>query len=104
MEYVIIAGVNGAGKSSVFNLGRLKIAQDSVRINSDELIQKKYNHNWQDEIIQLKAGREIVRLVLDCISKKANFNQETTLAGKNILRTVIKAKEWGYCVSLHYVG
>jgi len=104
MEYAVIAGINGAGKSSVFNLGELKIDKNSVRINSDELIQKKYNHNWQDEIIQIKAGREILRLVQDCISKKISFNQETTLAGKNIFRTITKVRELGYCVSLHYIG
>jgi len=104
MEYSIIAGINGAGKSSVYNAGDLEIASDSVRINSDELIQKEYDHNWQDEIIQIKAGKEIVKLVRDCISKNISFNQETTLSGKGILRTVERVKELGYRVSLYYVG
>jgi len=104
MEYVIIAGINGAGKSSIYNAGKLKIDKNSVRVNSDELIHKKYNHNWQDEIVQIKAGKEIIRLVQDCISKKISFNQETTLAGKNILRTIKKVKELGYIVSLYYIG
>ena len=53
MKYIIIAGINGAGKTSIYNAGKLKIDKNSVRVNSDELIQKKYNHNWQDEIVQI---------------------------------------------------
>jgi len=104
MEYSIIAGINGAGKSSVFYAGDLKIDSGSVRVNFDELIHREYNHKWQDEIIQIKAGKEIIKLVQDCISKNISFNQETTLAGRNIYRTILKVKELGYCVSLHYVG
>jgi predicted ABC-type ATPase len=104
MEYIIIAGINGAGKSSVYHAGKLKIDKNSVRVNSDELIHREYNHNWQDEIIQIKAGKEILKLVQDCISKKLSFNQETTLAGRNIYRTILKVKELGYCVSIYYVG
>jgi len=104
MEYSIIAGINGAGKSSVFYAGDLKIAPGSVRVNSDELIHDEYSNNWRNEIIQIKAGKEIIKLVQECISKKLSFNQETTLAGRNIYRTILKVKELGYGVSLHYVG
>ena len=104
MEYAIIAGINGSGKSTAFYTNKLEIDRNSVRVNSDELIHKEYDHNWQDEIVQIKAGREIVKLVRDCISKKISFNQETTLSGKSIFRTIEKVKELGYCVSLYYVG
>ena len=104
MEYAIIAGVNGVGKSTLFNAGHFEIDTNSVRVNSDELIHQEYNNNWQDEVIQIKAGKEILKLVQNCISKNISFNQETTLAGKNILRSIIKVKELGYCISLHYVG
>ena len=104
MEYTIIAGINGAGKSSLFNAKGVEIPKDSVRLNSDELIQKEYNHQWQDINIQVAAGKRIVKLIRECIANKKSFNQETTLSGRNIIRTVINAKEQGYYISLYYVG
>lgn len=32
------------------------------------------------------------------------FNQETTLCGKSIIKNILKAKELGYFIELHYVG
>ena len=104
MEYTIIAGINGAGKSSLFNARSVEVPKDSVRINSDELIQKEYNHQWQDTNIQIAAGKRIVKMVRKCIAERKSFNQETTLSGRNILRTIISAQEQGYYVSLYYVG
>ena len=103
-EYTIIAGVNGAGKSTLFNAGYLAFPKDSVRINSDELIQKNYNNQWHDVNIQIAAGKQMIKLIRECLSNKKSFNQETTLSGRNIIRTILKAKEQGYYISLHYVG
>jgi len=104
MEYTIIAGVNGAGKSTLFNSDYLILPKNSVRINSDELIQKNYNNQWQDINIQIAAGKQMVKLIQECITNKKSFNQETTLSGRNIIRTVLNSKEQGYHISLHYVG
>jgi len=104
MEYTIIAGVNGAGKSTLFNAGYLALPKDSVRINSDELIQKNYNNQWRDVNIQIEAGKQMIKLIRECLSNKKSFNQETTLSGRNIIRAILKAKEQGYYISLHYVG
>ena len=103
-EYTIIAGINGAGKSTLFNAGYLVFPKESVRINSDELIQKKYNNQWRDINIQIAAGKQMVKLIRKCLSNKKSFNQETTLSGGNIIRTILKAKEQGYYISVHYVG
>ena len=104
MEYTIIAGINGAGKSTLFNAGYLKIPENSIRINSDELIHKEYNNRWQDVNVQIAAGKQMVKLIQECIINKKSFNQETTLSGKNIIRTILTAKEQGFTISLYYVG
>ena len=93
MEYTIIAGVNGAGKSTLFNAGYLAIPRDSVRINSDELIQKNYNNRWRDVNIQIAAGKQMLKLIRECISGKISFNQETTLSGGN-MQKVVAAREF----------
>lgn len=104
MIYTIIAGVNGSGKSTIYHSGEMKAAEIGVRLNVDELIQKKYNNQWQDSKIQFEASRHITNQINACIAEKKSFNQETTLSGKSIIQTIKKAKKQGFRISLHYVG
>lgn len=104
MNYTIIAGVNGAGKSVFYHSGQVNKDKLGIRVNVDELIQKEYDNKWDDLRIQLKAGREIVRKIESCIENKLSFNQETTLAGKSIINTIKKAKKVGYAINLYYIG
>jgi predicted ABC-type ATPase len=43
-------------------------------------------------------------MILDCIEKKENFTQETTLSGAKTLATIKLAKAQGYTVRLFYIG
>ncbi|CAK7010618.1 MAG: hypothetical protein TIS_02142 [Tissierella sp.] len=104
MNYTVIAGVNGAGKSIFYNSGELDRSKLGVRVNVDELIAERYNNNWKDFKTQIRAGKEIVREINRCIENKLSFNQETTLAGKTILNTIEKAKKLEYIINLHYIG
>ncbi len=104
MNYTIIGGVNGAGKSILYNSGELDSSKLGIRINVDELIAEKYNNNWRDFKTQIKASKEIIRELNRCMENKLSFNQETTLAGKTILNTIKKAKKLGYIINLHYIG
>ena len=104
MHYTVIAGVNGSGKSTLFNSGELDYSTSGVRVNADELIYERYDNNWQDIKIQIKAGREIVKEINRCIDNRLSFNQETTLAGKSVINTIRKAKELGYTINLYYIG
>ncbi len=101
--YTIIAGVNGAGKTSLYNVmkqdDRIDLGQ---RINIDEIV-SRYG-DWRDNLLQIKAAREAMRMISDFIDQGVSFHQETTLPGKTILRQVQKAKENGYRVRLFYVG
>ncbi len=101
--YTIIAGINGAGKTSLYNV----IKQDECidlgeRVNIDEIV-RRYG-DWRDNLLQVKAAREAMRLITDHIEAGVSFHQETTLPGKSILRQVQKAKANGYRVRLFYVG
>ncbi len=40
----------------------------------------------------------------ECFQYDKSFNEETTLTGKTILKTINKAKELGYELQLFYVG
>jgi len=99
--YTIFAGVNGAGKSTFYRV----INRDfGIRVNADEIVKDKFNHDWRSPAAQLEAGKIAVKLIRDCISTGSSFNQETTLTGNSVVRNIEKAKAVGFRISLFYVG
>ncbi|MBE6573593.1 MAG: ATPase [Ruminococcaceae bacterium] len=100
-KYTLFAGVNGAGKSSLYYI--LSQSQNmGERINIDEIVASE--GDWQDSLLQLSATRRAMSMITDCLDRKATFNQETTLATPTILRQIQKAREAGYVIVLYYVG
>lgn len=100
MIYTIFAGVNGAGKTSIYNL--LDNKEDlGIRINADEIAQGI--GDWRDEIVQLKSARIAIGKINECITNRISFNQETTLSGTGIIRTMQKAKDNGFTIKMYYV-
>lgn len=97
----IIAGINGAGKTTLYYE---KLPKEShllgTRINSDEFASSF--GSWQSD--QVKAAKIALKARQNCIEKGANFNQETTLCGKNILNLFKELKNRGFAVWLYYVG
>jgi predicted ABC-type ATPase len=52
----------------------------------------------------LLAGKEVIKSVKKYIEEGKDFSIETTLAGKNAIRQVQKAKEMGYEVTMFYIA
>ena len=99
----IFAGVNGAGKSTLYNSENLdNEIKYSTRINTDEIVRKI--GDWKNNSDQIKAGKIAINLRNDCLQHGKSFNEETTLTGKTILKTIDKAKELGYELQLFYIG
>lgn len=98
--YILYAGVNGAGKSTLYNVHEIK---SLPRINTDEMVQQM-GGDWKSQADQMKAGKIAVKLLNEYIQQGISFNQETTLAGRYIKNTILKAKEQGYKIEMHYVG
>lgn len=99
----IFAGVNGAGKSTLYN-ARIddEDVLKSVRINTDEIVRSF--GDWRKGADQIKAGKIAIQQRNECLRFGKSFNEETTLTGKTILKTIEKAKELGYTIHLYYVG
>lgn len=95
--YSLIAGPNGAGKSTLYrvvsDIDREKLG---TRVNYDEIFK-----HCGDELL---AGRRCVEFIHECILEKQTFHQETTLAGRSIIKTIKDAKKNDFKVNLHYVG
>jgi len=60
--------------------------------------------SWQDNNLQIKAGREAVKMIDYYIKNDISFHQETTLSGKSIIMNIKKAKEKGFFVVMNYIG
>lgn len=95
--YTIIAGVNGAGKSSLTGVLRTEITNLGKIIDVDKIIAKCDGN-------MIEGGKKSIELIDDCLEKEICFTQETTLSGHRILNTVKKAIEKGYYIRLYYVG
>ena len=76
-NYTIFVGVNGAGKTSIYQSIYYNENIDEKRINTDEMVAKI--GSWQDNDIQIKCAREAVKLIKKYILEGISFNQETTL-------------------------
>ena len=101
--FYLFAGVNGAGKATLYNTESLDInIKDTVRINTDEIVRKI--GNWKNDSDQIKAAKIAINLRNNCFQCGKSFNEETTLTGKTILKNIDKAKEQGYELQLFYVG
>lgn len=100
-KYTIFAGVNGAGKTSLSQILR-KYENLGERINVDEIVASE--GSWTDTLLQLKASRQAMSMMADCLKRGITFHQETTLASTTILRQIKKAREAGFIIQLYYVG
>lgn len=99
-RYIIYPGVNGAGKSTLYMTTRYS---DSMpRINTDEILREF--GDWRNTEDLMKAGKIAVERLNDYIKSGVTFNQETTLCGHSIIKTIQRAKQAGYFVEMHYVG
>ena len=101
-NYTIFAGVNGAGKTSIYKSIYYNENIDEKRINTDEMV-SRIGH-WQDNNLQIKCAREAIKLIKKYIVEGISFNQETTLSGKSIISNIKLAKEKGFYVTMNYVG
>ncbi|KOA18739.1 hypothetical protein CLHOM_30230 [Clostridium homopropionicum DSM 5847] len=54
--YTIFAGVNGAGKTSIYNTIYYEKNKDEKRINTDEMVERV--GSWKDSNLQMKCARE----------------------------------------------
>ncbi|MEL7597539.1 MAG: ATPase, partial [Clostridiaceae bacterium] len=88
--YTIFAGVNGAGKTSIYKSIYYEENKSEKRINTDEMV--AIIGSWRDNNLQVKCAREAVKLIDYYIKNDISFNQETTLSGKSIIKNIKKAK------------
>lgn len=106
-KLIIFAGVNGAGKSTVYNYQHRSFLDldKSVHINADDILASE-NGDWHSRADTIKAMKQELKLINSCFDQHQSFNFETTLSGspRYFNRLFTKAHNLGYTVNMKYVG
>ncbi len=94
----IIAGCNGAGKTTASFTILPEILDCKEFVNADEIA--KGLSPFQPEKVSFEAGRIMLRRINELLESNQNFAFETTLATKSYKSKVIEAKSKNYNVTL----
>ncbi|MEI8390693.1 MAG: AAA family ATPase [bacterium] len=94
----IIAGANGSGKSTL--AGELLPEEQLEFLNADDIAREICPENI--ESVRISAGKEVYKRLESYFNQEISFAIETTLAGSNHLKTIKKAKNLNYEVTLIY--
>ena len=94
----IIAGCNGAGKTTASFTILPEILDCKEFVNADEIA--KGLSPFQPQKVSFEAGRIMLHRVNELLSMKENFAFETTLATKSYKSKVINAQKNNYTVTL----
>ena len=97
----IIAGVNGAGKTTFYYANKSK--EFGTRLCADDVLVKN-SGDWRNLADQVKSGFETLEMQKQMFEKGESFSRETTLCGMETFKTIMEAKKHGYFVHLIYIG
>lgn len=97
----VIAGSNGAGKTTFAREFLLKQAGCKEFVNADFLAQGF--SPFSPEVAAVRAGRFMLERIQELSRKKRDFAFETTLAGKTYVPVFKKLKTSGYTLYLYFL-
>jgi len=97
-DLYIIAGCNGAGKTTASFTILPEILNCKEFVNADEIA--KGLSPFQPEKVSIEAGRIMLERINDLLNSQENFAFETTLATRSYRSKIFLAKERGYNVTL----
>jgi predicted ABC-type ATPase len=102
-QVIIIAGPNGAGKTSFANEYLSTFRGRFAFINADEIAREMIDPGLSQATRDLRAGREMLMRIRDCVDTGVNVLFETTLATLTYASKVPRWRQAGYSVGLVYL-
>ena len=97
----LMSGPNGAGKTTFATEFLLNEGDCPTFVNAD-MIASGLNP-FQPERSSVRAGRLMLRMIDDYVSRGESFAFETTLSGRGYARQVPSWQERGYWVQLYFL-
>jgi len=94
----IIAGCNGAGKTTASLTILPEIIECKEFVNADEIA--KGLSPFQPEKVAFESGRIMINRINELLKAGENFAFETTLSTRSYKNKIIQAKEKGYTITL----
>ena len=95
-ELVIIAGINGAGKTTFYQQNQQRFNRFTY-VSADEFLRKMHG-NWRKSDDQIKALLQTDAAIRELINRHANIVYEVSLGGN--VRSVVKLMDLAH--SMHY--
>ncbi|MCQ2151719.1 MAG: zeta toxin family protein [Bacteroidales bacterium] len=92
----IIAGCNGAGKTTATYTMLPDMLNVDEYVNADEIAERLCPENPAKEA--LRASRLMMERVKELIDKNEDFGIETTLAARSFVKAIVEAQRKGYMV------
>lgn len=100
-QVYIIAGANGAGKTTSAKYLLTKFLDIVEFVNADEIARGLSPYNPRS--VDLSASRIMLKRIADLMRQGKNFAFETTLSGKNYLKLLAKLHKQNYQVNLIFL-
>ena len=100
LKFYIIAGCNGAGKTTASFEILPQILNCKEFVNADEIA--KGLSPFQPETVAIEAGRLMLNRIQELLNHKVDFAIETTLSTRTYINIISQAKSLGYEVCLLY--
>jgi predicted ABC-type ATPase len=96
----IIAGCNGAGKTTASYTILPELLNIKEFVNADEIARGL--SPFQPEKLAIEAGKIMLGRIRSLISQRTDFAFETTLSSRSFVALINEAKQTGYKVNLLY--
>lgn len=100
-RFTLFAGPNGAGKTTAYRRFLDAGYETGEYLNPDDIARSL---GADETAVEIKAGREVIRRTRSLIAARRPFVRETTLSGREILRSVSDARSSNYRVVMVFVG
>lgn len=97
----IIAGCNGAGKSTIAFSLLPELLECKEYVNADEIARGL--SPFQPETVAIEAGRIMLNRIDNLLKENVTFAIETTLSARSYSNLILKAKNSGYNVILLFL-
>lgn len=103
-RFTIFGGPNGSGKSTAYDRFVRAGFDSGEYLNPDEIAKSASESGASGPAIHVRAGRQVLECTRALVDARRSFVRESTLTGREVVRTAERAKAVGYRLVLVFVA